>query len=332
LQQGGETRLERTDPSGHYSFLAVLPGEYVQFVRDTQYRPWSRELVLGAGVESHDITLVARPPGGRLAGRITSATGTYAGRVVLFLQGLDDQDVWQRGDPAWREQDGQLVAEFSFEELGSGSYELRCCTTEAVRVPRRVLTLSPPDEQVHFHIEDDAPRRLHRIRASSAASGEPLESFRVFFQTEGNVELLELATREAPWEREISEGVEFEWRVFAGGFRASSGTALSFGRESELDVRLEPGFSAVVNVLSIESLRSLEGVEVFADGVSVGMTNAGGMLFLDLPERPDHITFDPSLWSIFSDGAFQSDLAPASGAFDSLEDDVYLSAYLRPMR
>lgn len=168
------------------------------------------------------------------------------------------------------------------------------------------------------------------MRPIDKATGEAIESYRVYFHAEDNVEVLEPGRNSEPWTHEISEGVAFRWRMHAPGYRAASGDQSSFASDHELEVALTPGFSAVINMNSIESMRSLEGVEVFADGVSVGWTDEDGFLYVDFDRRPTEITVDPTLWTVFSDGTFRSDLAGELVDWNELE--VFLSAYLRPVR
>lgn len=323
--------LARTDADGNYRFDLLAAGRYALFVKDTDHYPYEAAQLIRAG-ERHvaDIALDARPPGGSLKGRLTSTTGTFQGRVVIFLEGLDDQDVWRRADPVWVEENGRFVGEYCFAELGSGSYSVSCCTVDAVPVEGRLRVVSPPNESVDFHVDDGRPLRELRLRPIDEATGEALESYRVYFHAEGNVEILEPGTSSAPWMREVSEGVDFRWRVHAPGYRAASGNQSDFTSDHQLEVALTHGFSAVVNLNSIESMRSLAGVEVFADGISVAWTDADGFAYLEFDRRPTEITVDPTLWTIYSDDTFRSDLAGALADWN--EQEVFLSAYLRPVR
>lgn len=229
-------------------------------------------------------------------------------------------------------EDGRWVADYAFEQLGSGSYRLRCCTLDTAEVSEGERIVSPPDDAVHFVIGDDAPRRALRIAAVDAATGEALDDYRVYFHPRGGVEMLDAPGEDGAWSREVFDGARFDWRVHAAGYRAAAGTQVDFAGDATLVVRLERGFSAIVNLLSIESMSGLEGVEVFADGESVGWTASTGFLHLDLPERPDRVHVDPRLWTVFGDSTFVSDLGPSGelGGWD--EGTVFLSAYLRPVR
>jgi hypothetical protein len=308
-------------------------GNYALFVKHTDYYPWeSAQRVTASEHATADIALDARPPGGSLSGRITSTTGRFRGRVVLFLEGLDDQDVWRRADPRWVEEDGAFVADYRFDELGSGSYSVSCCTVDAVHVEDRVRVLSPPNESADFHVDDGRAVAKLVLHPIDKATGEPLADYQVYFHPAGNVEAQESGSAAEPWTREVSEGVAFKWRVHAPGYRAASGNESAFAGDAELTVALEPGFSAVINLNSIESLRSLEGVEVFADGVSVGWTDADGFLYLDLPSRPKRISLDPTLWTVYTDGTYRSDFDVETGFALWNENEVFLSAYLRPVR
>ena len=170
------------------------------------------------------------------------------------------------------------------------------------------------------------------MRALDAATGDPVPDFRVYFHPLGNVEALESGSADEPWTRDVYQGVRFTWRLHAPGYRAVTGDESSFAAQGVLDVELERGFSAVVNLLSIESMRSVAGVEVFADGRSVGWTNQDGFLYLDLPERPRLVTVDPTAWVVHDDDTYRSDFDLEHGFADWEEREVFLSAYLRPVR
>lgn len=328
-----EHRMESSGSTGHYQFRLLRDGNYSLFVKDTDYFPFETALRLHMGQpHTADIRLQARQPGGSLSGRITSATGQFHERVILFLEGLDDQDVWRRADPEWTQEGERYVADYSFDELGNGSYTLSCCTIEAVSIEARVRTLSPPNDAVSFHIDDDRPLSDLEFRVVDHRTGEPLDAYQVHFQQVGNVELLDAGTSADPWSKRVSRDVRFTWRVFAPGYESASGDQSAFSSQAPLEVRMSAGFSAIVNLNSIESMRSLSGVEIFADGVSVGWSDEDGFVYVNLDERPDRITLDPTLWTVFTNDTFVSDFDVENGFADWNEREVYLSAYLRPVR
>lgn len=150
-------------------------------------------------------------------------------------------------------------------------------------------------------VDDGRPFAALVLHPIDTTTGEPLADYQVYFHPAGNVEAQESGSAAEPWTRDVSEGVAFAWRVHASGYRPVSGDESAFADDAELTVALELGFSAVINLNSIESLRSLEGVEVFVDGVSVGWTDADGFPYFDLPSRPARISLDSTLWTVYTD-------------------------------
>lgn len=327
-EEGGErTHYRKTDAAGEYTFELLEPGAYAQYIQDDHFLPWKETVALPGGETLNDVTLTSRPPGGSIAGRITSATGKFTGRVFLFLEGEGDQNVWRRQDPDWKAENGVFVARFAFDDLGHGSYRVVCNTIEGVPIEGRVRSLAPPDTDVHFHIEDDRPVLSLDLEVVDDETGEPVESYHFLSRVENGYMDDNLVSPGQSVERVIREGVDFAWWIRAEGYRAAGGSAADFA-DGPPTVRLRPGFCAVVHVLSIESLSSLPGVTVFADGVPVSVTDAEGDVVLDLPAKPRTLGFDPERWTIYRDGGFHSDIDPETGTFE-VGDDFHLGAYLR---
>lgn len=328
-EEGGErTHHRRSDAEGRYLFELLEPGTYVLYVRDDHHVPWKKAIALPGGPAAEDITLTPRPPGGPVRGRVTSATGSYREWTFLFLEGEGDQDVWRRHDVEWKEENGVLVGEFAFDDIGDGNYRLTCNTIEGVPIHDRVRRVSPGETDVLFHIEDDRPVLPLEPRVLDADTGATIDSFHFLSRVEGGYLDDQLVTPQQPLARVFREGVDFEWWVRADGYRPRGGTARDVPGDGALEVRVEPGFGAVVHVVSVESLSSVPGVTVFADGEPVGVTGDQGDLVLDLPSKPRTIGFDPERWWIYTDGGFHSDIDPKSGAYD-LSDGHHLGAYLR---
>lgn len=333
-EPGGErTHYRSTAADGRYAFELLEPGRYVQYVREEHFRPWKEPMELGGGPARRDVVLERRPPGGAIAGTITSTTGMFRERTFLFLEGRGDQDAWARRDVRWEERNGAFVGRFEFPDVGHGTYRLACNTVAGVPITDRVRTLTPPATDLTFVVEDDRPTLALDFHVVAAATGVPLEAYWVLTRVEGGYIDAELVHPGAPPSRPLCEGADIEWWIFGDGFRPRGGRiggGAPAAPRGPIEVRLEPGFGTLFIAIAIESYRHVPGVTLLADGVPVGATDDTGQLVLDLPRVPETLGVDPERWWIYSDGAHRSHIDPRTGAYD-VSDRAHVAAYLRPV-
>ena len=89
-------------------------------------------------------------------------------------------------------------------------------------------------------------------------------------------------------------GRKFRWRVDRADYGFAAGDETAFALEEHRDGRivriaeldLAPGWSELVRAVRRDGRGVIEGVEVLADGVSVGKTDAAGQLKIVLREAP----------------------------------------------
>ncbi|MEM7518452.1 MAG: carboxypeptidase-like regulatory domain-containing protein, partial [Planctomycetota bacterium] len=97
-QAPGEERTLRTGSKadGRYRIQSLEPKLWTLYVSDPRFELFERAVTLRPGVEEvQDISLVRKRGGGRVAGTITSQSGTFEGWVFFFLEGLDGTTFWR---------------------------------------------------------------------------------------------------------------------------------------------------------------------------------------------------------------------------------------------
>lgn len=329
-----ETAHAMTDAAGFYRATWLRPGFGTAYVADPAFESFEHQLVLQAATNHElDITLLERAGGGVLSGVIESATGTFQGRVFLFVDGVEGTSYWARADPSFKDEQGTWRAKFSINDVPPGRFRLTCNTTEPYAILDAERTVDSPNDTLRFVVADDLPpRRIEFNAIASTASGgvEPLDFTLRYVVDGGYTRTVESASGE-PLAVEIPRNATVIWAVFADGHQPASGDDSAFDNDA-LTVQLEPGWGARLHLLEIESLSDLVGIEIFADGLAVGRTDARGELTLSLPVPPERIHFDETRWLVHNSGTFSSDLDPTTGALLERSEASYLAAYLRPAR
>ena len=332
-----DTTTAMTDQDGHYRARWLRPGLLTAFVRDPAFDPFEQPITLRAGRDERlDVTLNRRSGGGQVSGVIESSTGAFTGRVFLFLEGVEGTSHWARTDPSFTQRLGVQRATFAFDDVPPGSYRLTCNTTTPYGFESPVRFINPPEESLRFRLLDDRePQRVSFAIRAAEGGRDLLEAYSLQYAFNGGYTDRAKGTRESPVQIEVPDRASVTWVVFAPGRKPMAGDASAFGArqsESQLTLHLEQGWGARMNLLGIETLGSLAGVEVFADGVSMGHTDTDGLLLLSLEAAPRRVHFDPSHWVIHDSLTYDTDLVPATGELLERDNPSFITAYLRPAR
>lgn len=332
-QAPGEERTFRTGSKadGRYRIQSLEPKLWTLYVSDPRFEPFERAVTLRPGMEEvHDISLVRKRGGGRIAGTITSQSGIFEGWVFFFLEGLDGTTFWRRTDPAMEDTSAGKVAHFEFTDVPPGRYRLIANTNEPYRIPDRVRTVEAPAEDLSFVVLDEAePRRL-TVVATGAESGEAIDHKLRIIVDGSYADTIEGTVLE-PASDLVAPGCDFTWTVTSPGRIPVTGTQADLTGD-EIRVALRSGFGAWLHLIDVESLNDLAGVEIFADGVSLGRTNERGELFASWDERPERIHFDENEWLIHNSVTYSSEIDPETGALRSEDGQPSVHAYLRRVR
>lgn len=313
--------VARTDGAGRFRAGGLAEGAATVVARATRHASVEEGVVLVAG-ERASLDLVLAPlPTGRVAGRLTSRTGTHRPRGDVRLRSVAEPWRELRATPfealgGWR---------FVFEEVPAGEVEvLPPLGDHRAWSPAR-LRVGVPASSLVFECQDDGPTGAIAVRARDARTGEPLEGARfallVDRERRGTEAAVEVAGTVTP--RPVSPGspaatgvpsdLPLAWVVEADGFRSVRGTRADLVREGErlvADVALEPAPRLVLwfgTGPPSEGGRPLEGVAVCAGDAVLGRSGADGHLVLELvydpgPLRARLAGWEVGAWHGFEDG------------------------------
>jgi hypothetical protein len=140
------------------------------------------------------------------------------------------------------------------------------------------MVVSPPAEGLEFVCEDHLPVLDLELRALDAATGEPIEeiSSRVWIGEPGpDSQLRPDRKHDTNLYQDVSRGAPLQWILGAKGYRLAQGTeadALLEGNRQVIVARLEPGWGHIYTLTRPGRPvgEPIEGVELIADGVSIG--------------------------------------------------------------
>lgn len=317
------------DSKGRFAFLWLAAGEYEVRVQTDRYEEWvSRVSVVAGTTEKVEARPAASVPLGTVSGVLRSRTGQHRSKGnIVALKSLDDPDFFLFKSVGYRKRDGEYQGSFSFDEIPAGQYELSLRPLDNLRWNTLRMNVSPPVEGLEFICEDDVPTFDFGFRAIDAETGDPIEkSWSIVWQ--GNP--LDNIRLEDDWEtglyEAVPEGVSLTWVLRAKGYRLARGDESDIRPGTDhrvIEARLVRGWGQVFKVTESEGDPGdpIAGVELLADGVSVGVTDARGMVSMDLDAKPSRLEFRFDGWHV-SWGSVD----PAEDGFGwGPEDPVYLS-------
>lgn len=318
-----------TDEQGRFTLSLVPPGEATVRIAGEDIEPVQTTVHVRAGETTKSTIVVrVRPNGGQLGGTITTASGREFASISVHLTSRQDHTIWRTADIEWKEVDGKQVAGFVFDDVPLLECDLQLNTFAPCRVPVRRLRATPPTATLHFHVDDVVEEHLVAIVVTQS-DGTPCPDWTLRclgddgWQTSVSARALVDGRARLP-------RLPGNWRLQGPGLRCLQGRIEAIGERLEL--RTQPGWSALVSGMDIANFFPARGAAVFVDGKPVGALDDDGELWLDLPTAPRTITFDPMHWRLYRDAGHRSDL-DADGALHHDGGPVDLvTAYLQRMR
>jgi hypothetical protein len=258
------------------------------------------------------------------SGRFDDLDALLAGGVVLDLVSLPhaDPELALAADPprvlaraelaAHEEPGGEVVIEYSFEEVPAGGYELSLSSLgpHVWSPPARLV--SPPADGVDFLRLDAGERVRIAFRVRDAQTGESIAdwqawSLRASVSPDAGV-LLHAGPLAAG---AITLHGRLEWSLVAPGYAPAFGDERAFRPDAEsdgtgqrlvADVALRRGWSTRFVVMARDPhARPAPGARVELDGRPAGRTDANGVLDVWRAERPARVSVEWSGWTLASE-------------------------------
>lgn len=288
---------------GGFRFAWLEPGTHELRAESDRYGEWRQPVEVRAGETAHvDVVLTSDRPLGTVGGRLRSRTGRHRSKgAVVHLASTTDSELFFFRTISYRELEGEFVAPFEFEKIPAGEYELRINPLDNRRWDALRRIVVPPAQGIEFTCLDDAPSFELEFRAVDARSGTVIEDLSTIVWHGAPVDELRL---DKHWETKrylgVPEDSALTWVTRAEGYAPMWGDASAiFGRGDlrVIVVRLEPGWGQIYKVTTRER-DPLEGVELFANGEHIGVSDAQGLIAIQLPERPKTLEFRLDGWRV----------------------------------
>lgn len=292
-----KARSTNAGGDGNYRFDFVAPGSYVVAFKTLRHLVQEAPIVLQPRAEAtRDAALVPKPPVGAIRGEIVTQSGTSTpkARITLTLPRGDRSLPPLATDVVWTTVDGRKVGRFEFAALPEGPLQLRVEKEDWFNWEPAKLDVAPPREGLRILVYDDVATCDYAVRVRDRDNGLALDRLHVWFEFEGGPTRDRRTASNEPFERGVPVGRKFRWRVDRADYGFAAGDETAFALEEHRDGRivriaeldLAPGWSELVRAVRRDGRGVIEGVEVLADGVSVGKTDAAGQLKIVLREAP----------------------------------------------
>lgn len=291
------------DGKGRFAFKWLVRGEYEVTVQDDRYDEWKSAVSIEAeSTQRLEARLTAGVPLGTVSGVLRSRTGQHRSKGgSVSLKSLDDSDFFLYKTVTYRKRSGEYLAEFSFDDVPSGNYELSLQPLDNMRWETRQMIVSPPAEGLEFICEDGGPTFDLEVRAIDAETGDPIgKSWNIVWQGDP----LDDVRLDDDWEtglyEAVPEGVSLHWALHAEGYRLARGDESHIHAEANhrvIEARLVRGWGQIFKVTTRER-EPIAGVELVADGNSLGVTDSQGMVSMDLDAKPRSLEFRYEGWHV----------------------------------
>lgn len=281
------------------------PGEYHLSARDANWSPYERDVTIVRGENDlGTIALEARPVVGAIRGVIESRSGTYEGacHVSLSRTPFEHDAFFDHSLDFEDDGTGKLVARFELEDVTAGEWFLYVHCHDGFTHTNSLLTVVAPKDDVRIVLEDASIDV--ELELVDAESGAPLDAESGVIWDCGGA-----------WEYEhgptvVAEGLpdtpaRVSFVASAPGYVPKRGTAAAFERtpasassRARLKgvIALERGFGGEFHVRDRASWSDVAGVEIFADDVRLGATDAHGKLWFTLPAPPSRVRIEKPGW------------------------------------
>lgn len=315
-----------TDSQGEYTLTGVQPGAGHAKVAGEDFEPNTTAVLVQAGaIATCDLVVRRRAKGGRIAGTITTTSGKAFPMVSVHLTSQQDSTIWRTANIEWQEVDGKQQATFGFVDVPLVECEVQLNPFAPCRLQARRQTLTPPQEHVHFRVDDVVQERDLSIDVRQR-DGTPCPNWTLrLFGDDGWQ--LDVRAQDAKNPVRIPQ-LPGSWRLLGPGVRGHEGRLEAIPGD-QLVIQAEPGWSMQLVVMDIANYFPVRGAPVFADGQQVGVLDGEGELLLDLPAAPRTLAVDPAHWRLYRDSAHRSDLEEDGSLRSDLGSDHHLGIYLQ---
>lgn len=312
---GGLVRVaaQRAGGNGLFEFPLLAGGRYWVRGTTTNARPAERELRLAAGEDlEFDLVLHPRPADAAIRGRVVVAGELGAQQVGLVLRSgaaqIESQlELSSAGD-----------AEFAFEALAAGAYELTASVYSSDNDLEliQLRSVRAPTSDVRLHFNSQEARLAIQLRARDAQSGDDIFA-KVHVSPQCSVFdfSVEISASSAQPHYQFLpiDDADATWRVECRGYAPAWGplSELNFVHGlAVLDVELTPGWGVLLEVFGPDAT-PLPQVEVLADGKRVATTDALGRARVALGAKPARLELRRAGW--------RTELASAAALTSSLD-------------
>lgn len=314
-----------TDPQGEYTLTGVQPGEGHAQVAGEDFEPNAAAVqVLAGAVAQCDLVVRRRAKGGSIAGTITTTSGKAFPMVSVHLTSRQDGTIWRTANIDWHEVEGRQQATFAFADVPLLECEVQLNPFAPCRLQARRQTLTPPQEHVHFRIDDVVEERSLSIDVRQR-DGTPCPSWTLRLVGDDGWQI-DVRAPDAKSPVRIPQ-LPGTWRLLGPAVRGHTGRLEAIPGD-QLVIQAEPGWSMQLVVMDIANYFPVRGAPVFADGQQVGVLDGEGELLLDLPAAPRTLAVDPTHWRLYRDSAHRSDL-DEDGSLRLEGSDTHLGIYLQ---
>lgn len=294
---------DKSDVTGRYLFEWLPPGEYVLRPSPKRHEPMELtvEILAGRTVEQ-DLVLDALESAGSIRGRVVSRSGRYDGWVYVGLRSKTSPGKMFDTRPKLERDGERLVAEFEFDDLPQGEYEMTVQAGSLMQVTPASLTVRPPADGLEFVIEDAGPLVKFGFHTFDALTGERIPEFELYYSASRTLTTIsggEWGTAAIDW---VPADKAFFWAITAKGYAPAYGDQDSFGGDGSLrfaEVQLERGWGVQFNIHGRDG--SLAGVTVLLDGQEAGISDAGGIVRVRSAEPPQRVQFQYRDWTYWPD-------------------------------
>jgi len=285
---GGLVRVaaQRAGGNGLFEFPLLAGGRYGVRGKTTNASPVERELQLAPGEDlEFDLVLDPRPGDAAIRGRVIAADELRGSSVELTLHAgqATFESKLQLSDAG--------AAEFAFENLAAGEYELAALVVVDDGMLFQQRTVHAPESDLVLSFGGQDRQLAIELVARDRSTGESVSAD---VDVAPKCVIEDSADDSSDSSRPVHlrfvpvDGADATWRVECFGYAPEWGplSELNFvQRHAVLEVELTPGWGVLLEVFGPGST-PLQQVEVLADGKRVATTDALGKVRVALAKRP----------------------------------------------
>ncbi|MEM7310327.1 MAG: carboxypeptidase regulatory-like domain-containing protein [Planctomycetota bacterium] len=292
------TRWTKSNEDGLFRFEFLPPDDYVLELVDQRFEPWRAELQAVPGEESEQNIVLSPASYGTVSGTLRSRTGAYDRPLSVVLERADGSFVQMLPIEAWEESAAGLSADFEFEGVRAGDYQLRLYASSEYAWELPDPPFRAPISGLECVCLDDVSTRAVGIRARDARTGAKIEVLSAeLVLSDGEAERLHRmrAYRSDTVLIELPPGAELDWIVVAPGYRPARGNAAAFSEEADdtsfATVTLEAGWGVELRILTGAGVAATPaaGARVLLDGRHAATAGDDGIARLEGAAAPERI-------------------------------------------